>query len=63
MSISGGEIFENYRDLGRVYVHFSLLLNPLFILKGKIHNDLMDGIVWRNDMEKSCQTLHSFANQ
>lgn len=39
MSASSGDIFENYRDLSRVYVHFPLLLKPLFILKGKIKGE------------------------
>lgn len=39
MSISSGDISENYRDFGRVYVHFPLLLKPLFILKGKIKRE------------------------
>jgi hypothetical protein len=36
MSISSGQILENYRDLYRIYVYFLLLLKFLFILKGKI---------------------------
>lgn len=39
MPVSSGDIFENYRDLGRVFVHFPLLLKPVFILKGKIKGE------------------------